>query len=317
MINIISKRYWFFLISAIVIVPGLISLIAFGLKPSTDFQPGSTVTISFSPQVEESALRQAMTSAGYPDATIQLASTGTSAGNYFVSLPQITSAQETTLMTDLQTSLNSTPTPSDFTTTSASVAAQTVRYAVIAVIVAALCIMVYIAWAFRKMPRPFRWGICAIIALLHDLLVVIGIFSILGWLLNVKIDALFITGVLTVAGYSVHDTIVVFDRIRENMLKGSNKDFEKTVDFSINETFVRSLNTSLTVLFVLFALFLLGGSTIHYFVLVLLIGVITGTYSSICNASALLVVWENNEWRRFISWIPGVSKNKKEEAKTV
>jgi preprotein translocase subunit SecF len=317
MINIISKRYWFFLISAIVIIPGLISLIAFGLKPSTDFQPGSTVTISFSPQVEESALRQAMTSAGYPDATIQLASTGTSAGNYFVSLPQITSAQETTLMTDLQTSLNSTPTPSDFTTTSASVAAQTVRYAVIAVIVAALCIMVYIAWAFRKMPRPFRWGICAIIALLHDLLVVIGIFSILGWLLNVKIDALFITGVLTVAGYSVHDTIVVFDRIRENMLKGSNKDFEKTVDFSINETFVRSLNTSLTVLFVLFALFLLGGSTIHYFVLVLLIGVITGTYSSICNASALLVVWENNEWRRFISWIPGVSKNKKEEAKTV
>jgi preprotein translocase subunit SecF len=317
MINIISKRYWFFLISAIVIVPGLISLIAFGLKPSTDFQPGSTVTISFSPQVEESALRQAMTSAGYPDATIQLASTGTSAGNYFVSLPQITSAQETTLMTDLQTSLNSTPTPSDFTTTSASVAAQTVRYAVIAVIVAAICIMVYIAWAFRKMPRPFRWGICAIIALLHDLLVVIGIFSILGWLLGIKIDALFITGVLTVAGYSVHDTIVVFDRIRENMLKGTNKDFEKTVDFSINETFVRSLNTSLTVLFVLFALFLLGGSTIHYFVLVLLIGVITGTYSSICNASALLVVWENNEWRRFISWIPGVSKNKKEEAKTV
>ena len=317
MINIISKRYWFFLISAIVIVPGLISLIAFGLKPSTDFQPGSTVTISFSPQVEESALRQAMTSAGYPDATIQLASTGTSAGNYFVSLPQITSAQETTLMTDLQTSLNSTPTPSDFTTTSASVAAQTVRYAVIAVIVAAICIMVYIAWAFRKMPRPFRWGICAIIALLHDLLVVIGIFSILGWLLGIKIDALFITGVLTVAGYSVHDTIVVFDRIRENMLKGTNKDFEKTVDFSINETFVRSLNTSLTVLFVLFALFLLGGSTIHYFVLVLLIGVITGTYSSICNARALLVVCENNEWRRFISWIPGVSKNKKEEAKTV
>ena len=110
------------------------------------------------------------------------------------------------------------------------------------------------------------------------------------------------------------DTIVVFDRIRENMLKGNLKDFEKTVDFSINETFVRSLNTSLTVIFVLFALFLIGGVTIHYFVLALLIGVITGTYSSICNASALLVVWENHEWRRFISWIPGVPKNKKPEA---
>jgi preprotein translocase subunit SecF len=168
--------------------------------------------------------------------------------------------------------------------------------------------MLYISYAFRKMPRPTRWGICAVIALLHDLLVVAGIFSILGWALGVKIDALFITGMLTVAGYSVHDTIVVFDRIRENMTKGTNKEFEKVVDFSINETFVRSLNTSLTVTFVLFALFMLGGSTIHYFVLVLLIGVITGTYSSICNASALLVVWENKEWRRFISWIPGVPK---------
>jgi preprotein translocase subunit SecF len=164
------------------------------------------------------------------------------------------------------------------------------------------------------MPRPFRWGICAVIALLHDILVVVGIFSILGRFVGVKIDLLFITGVLTVAGYSVHDTIVVFDRIRENMIKGTNRNFEKVVDFSINETFVRSLNTSLTVVFVLFALFLLGGSTIHWFVLVLLIGVITGTYSSICNASALLVVWENNEWRRFISWIPGVPKTKKTEA---
>jgi preprotein translocase subunit SecF len=176
--------------------------------------------------------------------------------------------------------------------------------------------MVYIAWAFRRVPRPFRWGVCAIIALLHDLLVVIGIFSILGWLLNVQVGSLFITGVLTVAGYSVHDTIVVFDRIRENMLKGTNKDFEKTVDFSVNETFVRSLNTSLTVLFVLLALFLIGGTTIHYFVLVLLIGVITGTYSSICNASALLVVWENNEWRRFIPW-SGAPKNKNTETKAV
>jgi preprotein translocase subunit SecF len=316
MINIISKRYWFFLISALIIVPGIISLAVKQLNYNTDFKPGTSVTISFQPQVDENALRTAMTAAGYPDATIQQASTGTSSGNYFISLPEITIAQETTLISDLKTSLNSTPTPSDFTTTSAAVASQTVRYAIIAVIVAAICIMIYISFAFRKMPRPFRWGVCAIIALLHDLLVVIGIFSILGWTLNVQVGALFITAVLTVAGYSVHDTIVVFDRIRENMLKGNLKDFEKTVDFSINETFVRSLNTSLTVIFVLFALFLIGGVTIHYFVLALLIGVITGTYSSICNASALLVVWENNEWRRFISWIPGVSKNKNTETKT-
>jgi len=311
MINIIGKRYWFFLISAIVIVPGIISLIAFGLKPSNDFQSGTSMTLSFSPAVEESALRQAVTAAGYQDATIQHASSG----QFYVSLREITSTERVKLQSDLQTSLSSTLTVENYATTSASVASQTVRYAIIAVIVAAVFIMLYISYAFRKMPRPTRWGICAVIALLHDLLVVIGIFSILGWAIGLKIDALFITGVLTVAGYSVHDTIVVFDRIRENMTKSVNKDFERIVDYSINETFVRSLNTSLTVTFVLFALFLLGGTTIHYFVLVLLIGVITGTYSSICNASALLVVWENHEWRRFISWIPGVPKNNNSETK--
>ena len=312
MIKINGKRYWFFLISAIVIVPGIISLIAFGLKPSNDFQSGTSMTLSFSPAVEESALRQAVTAAGYQDATIQHASSG----QFYVSLREITSTERVKLQSDLQTSLSSTLTVENYATTSASVASQTVRYAIIAVIVAAVFIMLYISYAFRKMPRPTRWGICAVIALLHDLLVVIGIFSILGWAIGLKIDALFITGVLTVAGYSVHDTIVVFDRIRENMTKSVNKDLERIVDYSINETFVRSLNTSLTVTFVLFALFLLGGTTIHYFVLVLLIGVITGTYSSICNASALLVVWENHEWRRFISWIPGVPKNNKSETKT-
>jgi len=311
MINIISKRYWFFLISALVIVPGLVSLIAFGLKPSNDFQPGTTMTLRFNPPVDESAVRAAVASAGYQDSTIQHS---TSTGDYYISLRELQPAERVKLESDLDASLKSTLTVESYASTSASVASQTVRYAIIAVIVAAVFIMLYISYAFRKMPRPTRWGICAVIALLHDLLVVAGIFSILGWAIGVKIDALFITGMLTVAGYSVHDTIVVFDCIRENMTKGTNKEFEKVVDFSINETFVRSLNTSLTVTFVLFALFLLGGSTIHYFVLVLLIGVITGTYSSICNASALLVVWENHEWRRFISWIPGVPKYKKPEA---
>ena len=310
MINIIGKRYWFFLISAIVIIPGIISLIVYGLKPSNDFQSGTTMTLTFNPTVEESALRQSMTAAGYQDATIQ----HSSSGEFYISIREITPDERVTLQNGLQTSLKSTLTVDNYATTSAAVASQTVRYAIIAVIVAAIFIMIYISAVFHRMPRPTRWGICAIIALLHDILVVIGIFSILGWVLGVKIDALFITGMLTVAGYSVHDTIVVFDRIRENIIKGNNKDFEQVANFSVNETFVRSLNTSLTVLFVLFALFLIGGSTIHYFVLVLLIGVITGTYSSICNASALLVVWENHEWRRFISWIPGVPKNKKPEA---
>jgi preprotein translocase subunit SecF len=316
MINIISKRYWFFLISALIIVPGLISLIAPPhLNLGVDFKAGTTMTLSFSPAIKQSALSDALVTAGYPNASIQY-SPGSK--QYFVNISgEITPAQYTALQTSLNTSFNNGVTYVSHQYTDAGQAKTTAGAAVIAVIVAAVCIMIYIAIQFRKMPRPFRWGVCAVIALLHDLLVVLGIFSILGRYLGVQVDLVFITAVLTVAGYSVHDTIVVFDRIRENMLKGTNKDFEKTVDFSINETFVRSLNTSLTVLFVLFALFLLGGSTIHYFVLVLLIGVITGTYSSICNASALLVVWENNEWRRFISWIPGVSKNKNTETKAV
>ena len=183
---------------------------------------------------------------------------------------------------------------------SAVVASQTARYAIIAVIVAAVGILLYITFAFRRMPNPFRWGTCAVIALLHDILLVLGVFSILGKLIGVEVDTLFITGMLTVAGYSVHDTIVVFDRIRENMIKGVSADFEKVVNYSISQTLGRSLNTSLTVLFVLLALFLLGGATIHYFTLVLLIGVTTGTYSSVCNASQLLIVWENHEWGRFI-----------------
>ena len=314
MANIIGKRYWFFLISALVIVPGIISLIAFGLKPSNDFRGGTTMTLHFDPAVQESQLRQSMVAAGYQDATIQ----HSTSGDFFISIREITPDERVKLQSDLQTSLNSKLTVVDYTLTSASVASQTVLYAIIAVVVAAIGIMIYISFAFRKMPRPLRWGTCAVVALLHDILVVVGIFSILGWALNVKIDALFITGMLTVAGYSVHDTIVVFDRIRENLTKGhAGRDFEKVANFSINETFVRSLNTSLTVTFVLFALFLIGGSTIHYFVLVLLIGVITGTYSSICNASALLVVWENNEWRRFISWLPFMPKNKNIEAKAV
>ena len=312
MINIISKRYWFFLILALIIVPGLVSLIARPhLNLGTDFQSGTAMTLQFDTDIQESALREALTTAGYQEATIQYSP---SSKEYFVSIRATTTAEWDQLQSDLQASFNNTLHVLDHQFTDKGQAATTAKAAILAVVVAAIFIMIYISFAFRKMPRPFRWGICAVIALLHDILVVVGIFSILGRFVGVKIDLLFITGVLTVAGYSVHDTIVVFDRIRENMIKGTNRNFEKVVDFSINETFVRSLNTSLTVVFVLFALFLLGGSTIHWFVLVLLIGVITGTYSSICNASALLVVWENNEWRRFISWIPGVPKTKKTEA---
>jgi preprotein translocase subunit SecF len=171
----------------------------------------------------------------------------------------------------------------------------------LAVGAAAIGILLYIAYAFRNTQRPMLYGIAAIIAMLHDTLFVLGIFSILGWLAGIEIDALFITAVLTVIGFSVHDTIVVFDRIRENLQGDVADTFEDVVNYSIAQTVVRSLNTSITVVLTLAALFLFGGSTTQEFVLALLIGVVIGTYSSIFNASQILVAWESGEIQRFFS----------------
>jgi preprotein translocase SecF subunit len=178
-----------------------------------------------------------------------------------------------------------------------AVASQTTQNAILAVIVASLFILLYIWFSFRKVPKALRYACSAIIALLHDVLVVIGIFSILGKYAGIQIDALFITALLTVVGFSVHDTIVVFDRIRENMQRRTTENFEEVVNASLVQTMARSLNTSLTVLFTLFTLtlFTAGTSSVHNFTLTLLIGIFSGTYSSIFNASMLLVIWEKGE----------------------
>ncbi len=177
-----------------------------------------------------------------------------------------------------------------------SVASDTTRNSILAVLAASVLILLYISFSFRKVAKPWRYGACAIIALLHDVLVVLGIFSILGWLFHIQVDALFITALLTVVGFSVHDTIVVFDRIRENMQRRTSETFEQVVNASLVQTLARSLNTSLTVIFTLTALTLFGGTgSVHNFTLALLIGIVSGTYSSIFNASMLLVMWEKGE----------------------
>jgi preprotein translocase SecF subunit len=177
-----------------------------------------------------------------------------------------------------------------------AVAAETTRNSVFAVLAASAFILLYVWFSFRKVAKAWRYGACAIIAMLHDVLVVLGIFSILGKFFNVQIDALFITALLTVVGFSVHDTIVVFDRVRENMQRRTTETFEQVVNASLIQTMARSLNTSLTVLFTLLALTLFGSSTsVHTFTLTLLIGIFSGTYSSIFNASMLLVIWEKGE----------------------
>ena len=293
MINIVGKRKWLFLISAVVIVPGVISLLIFGLDPGVDFSSGTSMTLRFETEVEQSRLRQELIDLGYDKAVIQR----TDEIDFFVRINEITTEDRQALMQGLESALNTTVLVRDFYTVSPIIATETGRNAAIAVGIAALAMLLYIAWAFRRMPKPFHWGTCAIIALLHDILVVVGIFSILGRVAGVQIDALFITGMLTVVGYSVNNTVVVFDRIRENVSKGIGKDFENTVNASILETLGRSLNTSLTTLFVILAIFLFGGVTIRYFVLVLLIGVIAGTYSSVFIAGPLLVVWDKSGLR--------------------
>ncbi|MDQ2715138.1 MAG: protein translocase subunit SecF [Chloroflexota bacterium] len=189
----------------------------------------------------------------------------------------------------------------DTSSVQGSVAADTQRNSFLAVLAASVLILLYVWFSFRKVSKPWRYGACAIIALLHDVLVVVGVFSILGWISilgwtpAIQVDALFITALLTVVGFSVHDTIVVFDRIRENMQRRTSETFDQVVNASLVQTMARSLNTSLTVIVTLSALTLFGGLSIRQFTGALLLGIISGTYSSIFNASMLLVMWEKGE----------------------
>jgi preprotein translocase subunit SecF len=304
MIDFVGKKRWFFLVSEILVIIGIIALVVSQIQLGTplqlgiDFTGGTSMILQFTPAVEQSQLRQDMAGLGYDEARIQNAGEG----NFIIYTREITSDEANELAAELGTELDSQVEIIDYYLVSGTVAAETARNALIAVIIAAVAMLFYIVWAFRRMPSPFRWGTCAIIALVHDVFIIVGIFSILGLLAGVAIDALFITGLLAVVGYSINNTVVVFDRIRENVSRHIRTDFSETVNDSLIETLGRCINTALTTLFVLLALFLFGGATIHYFVLVLLLGVIIGTYSSICISSQLLTVWEKREWRALLPW---------------
>jgi len=301
MIDFVGKKHWFFLISGILIVIGIVSLVSsqiqFGapLQLGTDFTGGTSMTLHFTPQVEQEQLRQEFTNLGYPEAIIQR-----SGDDFLIRFREISFQERQDLTEGLETRLSSEVTVRNFDTVSPYIATETARNAFIAVIVAAVAMMLYIVWAFRRMPSPFRWGTCAVIALIHDVFIIVGTFSLLGLLAGVAVDAMFITGLLAVVGYSINNTVVIFDRIRENVSRQIKPDFAATINDSLVETLGRCFNTALTTIFVLLALFLFGGTTIQYFVLVLLLGVIIGTYSSTCISSQLLVVWEKREWRALL-----------------
>lgn len=295
MFDITGKRFWFLPISGVVILIGVIALVVVGLQPGVEFSSGSILTVNFELEVEQGQLKQELANSGYPNAIIQR----TGDGDFLIRTRTLSGADKTQLEDALITKFGNLS-ETEFYSVSPMVAAETASNAAIAVAIAAIGVLLYVTWAFRRMPKPFRYGTCAIIALAHDVVVVLGIFAILGVLLDWEINLMFITGVLAVIGYSVNNTVVVFDRIRENLSKGISPDFEVVVNSSLLETLGRSLNTSLTTLFVVLALLLFVGVSIQNFAIVLLVGVIVGTFSSICIAPTLLVVWERGEWGRLI-----------------
>lgn len=288
--NFVGKRGWFYLFSLAVILPGAVFLIITpGLNPGIDFTGGSTLTLEFQNDVDQTGLRNELASAGHPDATVQKLGDRT----FFVRTKELSDDSKLALEDRLEANLS----PDglnvlSFDLVSPVVASETVLNALYAVLAAAVGIFIYIWWAFRNVPSPFRYGAAAIVALLHDTIIVIGIFSILGAVMDMEVGTMFLIAILTVIGYSVNDTIVVFDRIRENVGNHPNRELSEVVNLSISETIGRSLNTSITLLITLMALYLFGGATIREFLLVLLIGVVAGTYSSIGIASQVLISWE-------------------------
>ncbi len=292
MIGIVGKRLWFFLLSALIIIVCVVALGVFGLKTGLDFSSGSILTVTFEKATITKDVAKAVTDLGY-NGHVET----DQQGNILIRTTELTLEQKNKLKEDL-TAKFGTLTEKGFESVDPIVAESTARAAIIAVVVASVAMLIYISFAFRKMPKPFRYGTCSVIALLHDVVVVLGIFSILGVIANWEIDLALVTGILTVIGYAINDTIVIFDRIRENVRRYPGVDFEVVVNNSLMETMSRSLITGSGVLFVLIALMLFVGPAINNLVVVLMAGILTGTYTSVCIAGPLLVSWEKGNWGR-------------------
>lgn len=299
MFQLVQRRRIYFILSAIVIGLGLVAMIVSYVRIGTpfrigvDFQSGTRFEVQFLEPVTEDGIREVFNEFGIVNPAVTSLQ-GESLENAwqirteFMS-PEEADAIERALDAELAP-LN--PEATLVQTVSPSIGAEVTRAAFVAVLVAAGIILVYIMFAFRQVPNPFRYGASAVVAMLHDIAVTFGFIAITGLAFGWEVDALFLTAVLTVAGFSLQDTIVVFDRIRENIGKYPLEDFETLVNRSILETIHRSLATQLNAMFVIVAILLFGGASIKHFIAVLLVGLLSGTYSSIFNATPLLVAWE-------------------------
>jgi preprotein translocase subunit SecF len=297
MFSIIKHYKFWFIISIILLIAGIVSLSLYGLKLGIDFKGGTLTQLAFTKDRPASAdIQSTLSQAGFSDAQIQPAGDR----SVIIRTGPIEKDQHDKLVKALSDKFGEVK-EEQYTSIGPIIGKELRSQAFVQLALVSLGIIFYIAYAFRKVTKPvssWRFGVAAIVALLHDLFIVLGAFSILGKFKGVEVDSLFVTAMLTVLGFSVHDTIVVFDRIRENLRVRAGQSLAEIINNSINQTLIRSINTSLTVLFVLLSLFLFGGATIHYFVLALLIGIIAGTYSSIFIASPILLVWYNWDVRK-------------------
>jgi preprotein translocase subunit SecF len=290
---IIRHRNWFFALTGIAVILAIGSLVAFGLHESIDFTGGTLIDVTY-PAGRPSAtiVEQALNTAGFSEYELQELSTN----DYNLRAGSLTSTQETTLTTALSVNGQYPSSIVSLDEVGPTIGAQLKTDSIEAIAAVLLCILLFIAFAFRKVSKPissWMYGLMAIVGLCNNVLITCGFFALLGHLTGAQIDELFVTALLTVLGFSVHDTIVVFDRVRENLKvnqeKNRKEDFVETAGRALGQTFTRSINTSLTVLLTLLALYFLGPQSTQVFALTLLVGIIAGTYSSIFLATPLLV----------------------------
>ena len=301
--NILGKRYWFFLLSFLFIVPGLILLGVNGMPLSIDFKGGSLMDVQFTSGVVPSTdqVKTIYTEFGISD--IQIQTSGKD--ELILRSSSLTEDNKSTLVDELAKISGGEIIILKSDTVGPSIGQGVTTRAIEAVAVASLAVVLYIAFAFRGVPHAFGYGICAIIAMIHDVLIVLAATGYGAALFGWQVDSLYLTAVLTIVGFSVQDTIVVFDRIRENNGIYRKLDFEKLVNHSIVQTLQRSINTQLmTVEFFLLSLALFGGVTLREFSSILLVGMISGTYSSIFIAAPVFVVWDKKEWKTWFRRTP-------------
>jgi preprotein translocase subunit SecF len=291
--NILGKRYFFFALSLLIIIPGLILLFARGVPLSVDFTGGSLLEVSFSDSAPQPAdILAVYDEAGIADVQVQT----TDADTYIIRSEFLDNDQRDVILSALTEEIGAVEVVR-FDSVGPSIGEQVTSRGALAVAISSIMVVLFIAWSFRGVQNAFRYGVCAILAMIHDVAIIFAMTGFGAWLFGWEVDSLFLTALLTVIGFSMQDTIVVFDRIRENSNIYRRLDFETLVNHSIVQTLQRSINTQLmTVEFLLLALVMFGGVTLQEFASILLIGLLSGTYSSIFIAAPILVLWEKREW---------------------